>query len=113
MVLEIGPGHNLVTLGTWRVELNGNTQTTNSHWSLGAETLDGFQETPSRHGAQFDLVLIHHAWSADDAPPIVETLHDCQPLSRRDDEFVGEDRVEKLVDLSSVRLGRGGDRGGD
>ena len=111
--LEVGPGHDLVAFSTWRVELNGNTQAADSHRSLGAKALDGLQETPSGHSAQFDLVLIQHTRSANDTPPIVETLHDRQPFSYRNDEFVGKDRVENLMDLPSAGLGRRGDRRGN
>ena len=100
--LEVGPGDDLVALGIWRVELNCDAQTTDSQWSLSAEALDGLQETPSGHGTQLDLVLVQHARSADDAPPVIETLHDRQFLPQRNDKFVREDRVEELPDLPSV-----------
>ena len=111
--LEVGPGYDLVAFRIRCVELNGNAQTVNPHRSLGAETLDGLQETPSGHGTQLDLVLIQHARSTDDAPPIIETLHDRQSLSQRNDGFIREDRVEDLPDLSSAGLRGRGDRGGD
>ena len=103
--LEVGPGNDLITSRILCVELNANTQTTDSHRSLSAETLDGLQKTPSGYRAQLDLVLVQHGWSTNNTPPVIETLHDCQSLSQRNGKFVREDRTEDLLDLSSVRLG--------
>jgi len=104
---EVGPGHDLVASRIWCVELDSNAQTADSHRSLGAEALYGLQETPSGHSTQLDLVLIQHGRSTDNAPPVVETLHDRESLSQRNYEFVREDRVKELLDLSSVGLRRG------
>lgn len=112
IILEVGPRHDLVTFSSLCVELNGNTQAADSHWSLCAKALDGLQETPSRYSTQFDIVLVQHARSANNTPPVVEALHDRQPFPCGNDEFVGENRVKNLMDLSSVRLGRRGDRRG-
>jgi len=111
--LEVGPGNELVAFRVRCVELDGNAQTVDPHRSLGAEALDGFQETPSGHGTQLDLVFVQHARSTDDAPPIIETLHDRQPLSQRNDGFIREDRVKELSDLSSAGLRGRGYRGGE
>ena len=78
--LEVGPGDDLVASGIRCVKLDRNTQTTNSHRSFGAEALDRLQEAPSGNGAQLDFILIHHARSADDAPSVVKTLSNRQPL---------------------------------
>ena len=103
--LEVGPGYDLLASGVRCVELDRNTQAANSHRSLSAETFDGLQETPSGDGAQLDVVLVQHARSANNTPPVVKALGDRQPLPQRNDEFVREDRVEELLDPPSVGLG--------
>ena len=39
--LEVGPRYDLVAAGARCVELDGNTQTVDTHRSFGAEALDG------------------------------------------------------------------------
>ena len=102
--LEVGPGYDLLASRIWCVELDSNTQTADSHRPLGAEALDGLHETPSGHGPKLDFVLVHHGRSTDDAPSVIETLHDRQLFSHGNDEFVGKDGVEELLDPSSVWL---------
>ena len=75
--LEVGPRYDLFATGARCVELDGDTQAINSHRSLGTEAFDGFQETPSGHGTQLDFVFFEHTRSADNTPPVVETLGDC------------------------------------
>lgn len=96
--LEVGPGHDLLASRIWCVELDGNTQTADSHGPLCAEALDGLHETPSGHGPELNLVFVHQGRSADDAPPVIETLHDRQLFSHGDDKFIGKDRIEELLD---------------
>lgn len=102
--LEVGPGHDLLAFGIWCVELDSDTQTADSHRSLCAETFDGLHETPSGHGPELDLVLVHHGRPTDDAPSVIEALHDRQPVPNGNDKFVRKDRIEELSDLSSVGL---------
>jgi len=51
VVLEVGPGHDLVAFSTWRIELDSDTQAGDPHRPLCAKAFDGLQETPSGHGA--------------------------------------------------------------
>ena len=102
--LEVGPGHDLLAFGIWCVKLDSDTQTADSHRSLCAETFDGLHETPSGHSPELDLVLVHHGRPADDAPPVIEALHDCQPFPNGNDKFVRKDRIEELPDLASIGL---------
>jgi len=74
--LEVGPRYDLVAAGARCVKLDGDTQTIDSHRSLGTEAFDGLQETPSGYGTQLDFVLFQHARSADNTPPVIETLGD-------------------------------------
>lgn len=79
--LEVGPRYELVATGARCVELDGNTQAVDSHRSLGTKAFDGLQETPSGHGTQLDFIIFQHTRSADNTPPVIETLGDCQSLS--------------------------------
>jgi len=102
--LEVRPGDDLLAPRVWCVKLDGNTQTADSHRPLCAEALDGLHETPSGDGPELDFILVHHGRSTDDAPSVIETLHDRQLVSHGNDKFVGKDRIKELLDPSSVGL---------
>jgi len=128
--LEIGPAEDLVPGGErWSVHLDGDSQTSAAHGSLGPQPLDRFEEAPRRNDAELDITLsgrsgrrFEHGFgrggkraarSADYHPAIVEGLHHGEALTEASEkELVGKDGVEKLADFARRSGSGGGINGG-
>ena len=75
---EVGPRHHIVARveGRRRVEVDGDAEAGDAHGPLRAEALDGLEERPRGDRAELDLAGVEDAVAADDAPPVLERVHD-------------------------------------
>ena len=72
--LEVGPGHDVVASSGLRLHGNSDTKTRRAHRPLGAESLDGLHEAPSRDRAELDFTGLEDAVATNDAPSVVKRV---------------------------------------